>query len=102
MREPRTYERARNFAVFTAGSRLAMIATTARSHRAALVGVRNRVEQLQGARRIAKGVFTWNAGRGNRYVYGVRRGRIRYVALASRKIASRRALLRHLRLAGLR
>ena len=102
VREPRTYERARNLAVFTPGARLAMIATTARSHRAALVGVRDRAEQLQGARRVAKDVRTWRAGRGNRFVFGVRKGRVRYVALASRRIASRRALLRYLRLAGLR
>jgi hypothetical protein len=103
VREPRTYEIARNFAVFTPKARLAMIATTARSHRAALVGVRDRVERLQGARRVARGVRTWNAGHGNRFVFGVRGNRVRYVALAGRRIASRRAtLLRYLRLAGLR
>ena len=102
VREPRTRERARNFTVFSRGGRLVMIATTARSHRAALVGVRSRAEQLQGARRVAKGVVTWNAGRGNRYVFGVRKGRVKYVALASRRIASRRGILRNLRLARLR
>ena len=103
VREPRTYERARNFAVFTPRGRLAMIATTARSHRAALVGVRDRATQLYGARRAGKGVRTWNAGHGNRFVYGVRKGRVRYVALASRRVVARRSTLhRYLRLARLR
>jgi hypothetical protein len=102
VREPRTYERPRNSVVFGRGGRVVMIATTARSHRAALVGVRSRAQQLQGARRLAKDVLTWNAGHGNRYVFGVRKGRVRYVALASRRMASRRGILRNLRLAGLR
>jgi hypothetical protein len=103
VREPRTYVRARNFAVFTPQGRLAMIATTARSHRADLVGVRDRASVLVGATRAGKGVLTRPAGRGNRFVYGVRKGRVRYVALASRKVARNRATLRrYLRLAKLR
>jgi microsomal dipeptidase-like Zn-dependent dipeptidase len=43
------------------------------------------------------------AGGGRRFVYGVRRGRVRFVAVASRGVASDRKRLRaHLRLAGLR
>jgi hypothetical protein len=43
------------------------------------------------------------AGRTSRFVYGVRNGRVRYTAVASKSVTkSRRTLRRYLRLAGLR
>jgi len=81
--------------VFNPRGRVAMIATTARSHRAGGVQVRDR--------RGGKGIQRRRAGRGNSFVYGVRKGRVRYVALASKPVAKRgRTLRRYLRLAGLR
>ena len=95
VREPRTYERARTFVVFNKRERVALVATTARSHRAALVGVRDKL--------AGKGIVTKPAGRGNTFAYGVKKGRVRWVALASREVAkSRASLRRYLRLAGLR
>jgi hypothetical protein len=103
VREPRTYTRARNFLVFSPKERLTLIATTARSHRADLIGVRDRAVTVVGGRRIARGVLTRNAGDGKRFVYGIRKGRVSYVALASREAAAKRStLLNYLRLAGLR
>jgi hypothetical protein len=75
VREPRTYERARNYAVFTPEGKVGMIATTARSHRAKLVGVRDKMK--------GRGMKVMPAGKGNSFVYGVRKGRVQYVALAS-------------------
>jgi hypothetical protein len=103
VREPRTYERARNLAVFSPDARLAMIATTARSHRADLIGVREPATLVHGGRRMGGGVLTRPAGAGNSFVYGTRKGRIRFVALAARRVAAKRATLqRYLRVAGLR
>ena len=43
------------------------------------------------------------AGKGNTFVYGVRKGRVRYVGLASKTAAKNgRTLRKYLRLAGLR
>ena len=80
-----------------------MIVNTARTHRARRVGVHMRAATLRGARRMRGGIRVRRAGRGNRFVYGVRAGRVRYVGLASRRIARRPAALRrYLRLAGVR
>lgn len=95
VREPRTYERARNYAVFTPKGRVAMIATTARSHRADLVGVRDKM--------AGNGIRVKPAGKRNKFVYGVRKGRVKYVALASKAAAKNgRTLRRYLKFAGLR
>jgi hypothetical protein len=49
------------------------------------------------------GVLTRPAGRGNYFVYGTRKGRVSFVALAAPRVASKRATLqKYLRLAGLR
>jgi hypothetical protein len=52
---------------------------------------------------VGGGLFVRDAGAGRSFVYGVRAGKVRYVAIATRGIArSEGALLRNLRLAGLR
>jgi hypothetical protein len=62
-------------AVFASRGRIALIASTAAANGARLP---------RGARRIAPGVSTSPTGRrGTRYVYGVRSGRIRFVAVAT-------------------
>jgi hypothetical protein len=72
-----------------------MIATDARSHRAAGVQVRDR--------RKGKPIQLKRAGKRSRFVYGVRKGRVRYVAVASKSVTkNHRTLRRYLRLAGLR
>jgi hypothetical protein len=95
VREPRTHRRARVIAVFNRRGRVAMIATDARSHRAAGVQVRDR---MRGPR-----IQLEPAGKGNSFVYGVRKGRVRYIGLVSKALTkSDRKLRRSLRLAGLR
>jgi hypothetical protein len=55
------------------------------------------------ARRLSRGIYVRRARGGVGLVYGVRRGRVRYVAVASRTAArSGRRLRGYLRLAGLR
>jgi hypothetical protein len=94
VREPRTRRRARVIAVFNPRGRVAMIATDARSHRAGGVQVHDR--------RGGKAIQLKRAGKRSRFVYGVRKGRVRYVAVASKPVAkSPRKLRRYLRLAGL-
>jgi hypothetical protein len=104
VREPRTYERARNFTVFNPRGRLAMIATTARSHRANLIRVGDRIDVVHGGRRIGSDIRTWPTGHGNRFVYVAGKGgRIRVVALSTGRVARKGATLRrYLRFAGLR
>ena len=95
VREPRTYERARLIVVFSKAGKVAMIVTTAKSHRAAGIGVKDKM--------TGKAIQTKAAGKGNSFVYGVRKGRVRYVGLASKAAAKNgRTLKRYLRLAGLR
>ena len=104
VREPRTARRSpRLMAVFNRRGRVAMIVTTARSHRARRIGVHMRAAKLRGARRAGRGIRLRRAGGGNRYVYGLRAGRVSYVGLAARPVArKRKALRRHLRIAGVR
>jgi hypothetical protein len=53
-------------------------------------------------RGFGRGVLVRNAGRGVRFVYGVRRGRVRFVALATQQAAATPGVLRgYLRLAGM-
>jgi hypothetical protein len=83
--------------------RLAVIASTARYHKAARIGPGARATRLSGrARAFGKGVKVRSAGRGAKFVYGVRRGRVSFVGVASRAASKDRATLRrHLRRAGL-
>jgi hypothetical protein len=95
VREPRTYERARLIVVFSKAGKVEMIVTTAKSHRAAGIGVKDKL--------AGKAIQTRRAGKGNSFVYGVRKGRVRYVGLASKAAAKNgHTLRRYLRLAGLR
>lgn len=91
-------------AAFTKGGRVALVATTAPLHgnRGARPGARTRAVRRahRRARRLGRGLL--RAGRRSTRVFGIRRGRIRYVAVASRRTISRRKTLRaYLRRAGL-
>ena len=90
-------------AVFSRRGRVLLVATTARSHgnRGVRPGRRVALRAAYPSRRaLGRGVY--RAGRRSRRLIGVRRGRVRFVAVASdRLIRNPRALRRHLRLAGL-
>ena len=55
------------------------------------------------ARRIGRGLYVRRARGGKRFVYKVSKGRVRYVAVASRTAAkSRRTLRAYLKLSGVK
>ena len=90
--------RGRVLVIFSARGRVRLVASTARRHRALGLSSGSRARRLARARRIGAGLRM----RG-RFVYRVRRGRVRYVAVVDRGLArSPRALRRTLRRAGLR
>jgi microsomal dipeptidase-like Zn-dependent dipeptidase len=95
--------RKRVVAVFSRAGRVALIASTVRKHRAGVLRVGMPAAELRGRARRAGGVRVRDAGRGRKFVYGVRGGRIAFVALASRGAAASPASLgRYLRRAGVR
>ena len=72
--------------VFDAAGQVALIATTAAGDRASGIGIGASMSRLKrGARRLASGLWLGRRrlARGARYVYGVRGGRVRYVAVAT-------------------
>jgi hypothetical protein len=91
-------------AVFTRRARVGLVASTGRGHEALGIAPGARARRLRGrARPFGRGVFVRRAGGGAGFVYGVRRGRVRYVGVASRSVARRPARLRrHLRIGGVR
>jgi hypothetical protein len=101
--EGRRNRRAKAVALLTRRGRVGLVASTARGHQ----GRRIRGTSVRRLRRqtrpFGRGLLVRSAGRRARIVYGVRRGRVRYVAVATRSVArSRASLRRHVRLAGLR
>jgi hypothetical protein len=99
--------RGRVVAVFSSRSRRGrarLVTSTARYHRMRRVGSGSTARRLARAFphrvRIARGLY--RARPGSRRLFGIRRGRVRFVAVADRRvIASPKALRRYLRLAGL-
>lgn len=91
-------------AVFTRGKKVGLIASTAIGHTTAgHVGPGDRSRRLRGkTRRFGKSFRIRRAG-SRRIVYRVRKGRIRYVAVATKSVAkSPKRVRAYLRLAGLR
>jgi hypothetical protein len=95
---------ARVVAVFGRRARVELVATTARGHRRS--GVRPGVRAVRARRvlprlrRVGRGVY--RAGPRSHLLVGVRRGRVRYLAVASRRALSHKRVLRtYLRRAGL-
>ena len=87
----------------TPAGRVALVASTSPGHKAR--GIRTGMK----AKRVKAGTKAFGRGvrvkrvQGRAFVYGVRGGRVRYVAVASRAAArNRTALRRYLRLARLR
>jgi hypothetical protein len=91
-------------AVFGPNARVRLLTTTARAHRYRGLrvgsGLRQVRRELPRLRRIAPGVY--RAGPQSQRVIGVRRGRVRYLAVASERSLRRERVLRtYLRRAGL-
>jgi hypothetical protein len=91
-------------AAFTARGRSGLVGSTGRGWKIGRIGPGARASRLRGTRRVGRtGVRVKRGPRGTRYVYGVRRGRVTWVAVATRSVGSSATeLRRHLRLAGLR
>ncbi len=95
-------------AVFSSRSRRArvrLVTTTARGHGNRRVRVGSKASRFRRAytrrRRVAKGIF--RASPGSPRVFGVRRGKVRFIAVSNRSLLrSGRVLRRQLRLAGAR
>jgi microsomal dipeptidase-like Zn-dependent dipeptidase len=95
--------RKRVVAVFNRRGRVALIGSTLRKHRAAALRVGMPVSELRGRAERFGAVWARDAGGGRRFVYGVRKGRISFVALASSGAAATPGTLkRYLKRAGLR
>jgi hypothetical protein len=90
--------------VFDPRGHVALIATNAAVHRARGRSTGDPARRLgRRAKRIGRGLRIREAGRGRRYVYGVKNGRISFVALAGRSISrSPGALRAYVEQAGLR
>jgi hypothetical protein len=88
-------------AVFTRRARVGLVLSSARGHEARGIAPGNKARRLRGhAKRVGRGLWTRRAGRGVRYVYVVRRGRVRSVGAASASVArSVKRLRAYLRLA---
>ncbi|WP_205696533.1 Coagulation factor 5/8 type domain-containing protein [Conexibacter sp. SYSU D00693] len=90
-------------AVFTNAARVGLVLSTARGHAVGGVRVGSRASRLPRAAKRVGSAFRVRAVRGTRYVYGVKAGRVRFVAVARPSVAGKaRALRRAVRLAGLR
>ena len=87
-------------AVLTRHGRSALVATQARGQRAGKIAVGDRRRRVtRHADQVARGLWTASAGDGITFVYGVRRGRVRFAAVATR--AATKSLRRYVRLGDL-
>jgi hypothetical protein len=91
-------------AALTRGGKVALVRTNAVNADAKRIRVGDPASRLSGhARSLGSGLFVRSAGPGKRFVYGVRRARVRFVGLATRAASKNRAtLLRYVRLAEFR
>jgi hypothetical protein len=91
-------------AVFSKRGRVALVVTTARAHgnRGVRPGGSGRAVRRAYSRRAAIGRGLYRANRRSPRLIGIRKGRVRFIAVANRSLlGNKRALRRHLRLAGL-
>ncbi len=86
--------RKRVVTVFDGDARVALIASTLRKHRAQGIRPGMPVSELRGRADRFGGIWVRDAGNGRKFFYGVRRGRIAYVGLASAEAAASPVALR--------
>jgi hypothetical protein len=91
-------------AALTRKGKVALVGSSAQGHRGLRIRVGVKANRLRGkARKFGKGVYIRKAGKRARFVYGVRKGRVSFVAVATRSATKSRKQLRgYLKLAGLR
>jgi microsomal dipeptidase-like Zn-dependent dipeptidase len=91
-------------AVYDSSNTVGLVLSTARRHKARGVGPGMRVAQLRGrhAKKAGKGLWTRKAGKGARYVYGVRGKRIAFVGVASASVVKSGSLRAEVAQSGLR
>jgi hypothetical protein len=81
-------------AVFDKRAKVAFVASTLRKHRADGIRVGMPAHELAGAKRIGSSLRLTDAGGGRKFVYGVRRGRVSFVAVASPRVAASASAVR--------
>jgi microsomal dipeptidase-like Zn-dependent dipeptidase len=88
-------------AVFTKRARVGLVLSTLRAHRAGGIRKGAGLPTVRAhATQVSDKLWAQDAAKGRKYLYGMRGERVRFVALASRKLASKPgALRRHLKLA---
>ncbi len=86
--------RKRVVAVFDGDAKVALIASTLRKHRADGIRPGMPVSDLRDRAKRFGGLWARDAGNGRRFFYGVRKGRVAYVGLASAGAAATPATLR--------
>lgn len=92
---PRRTKKSEVVAVFDKRAKVALVASNSRKHRAHGIRPGLNASALGGkARKLGAGLYVRDAGRGRKFVYGVRGKRVRFVAVASRSVASSSATLR--------
>jgi hypothetical protein len=91
-------------AALTRKGKVALVGSNAEGHRALRIRVGVKAKRLRGqARKLGKGIYVRKAGKRARFDYGVRKGRVSFVAVATRSATKSRKQLRgYLKLAGLR
>ncbi|MEX2196038.1 MAG: hypothetical protein WD844_12195 [Thermoleophilaceae bacterium] len=82
-------------AVFTPRGRVGLVVSDARGHRARRIGPGATASRVSGASTAGVDLVTRPAGRGASLVYGMRDGRVTFVAVAARSVAERPARLRY-------
>ena len=86
-------QRAADVAVLSAAGKVELVGSTARGRSARGVRIGARAKSLRGVRRAGPGLRVRISGR-RAWVYAIRRGRVRAVAVATRSLARRPAALR--------
>jgi hypothetical protein len=81
-------------AVFTRAGKVGLIQSTLRKHRADGIRPRMPARRLRSAKALGRGLYVRDAGGGRKFVYGTRRGRVSFVAVAASGVAGSERVLR--------
>jgi hypothetical protein len=81
-------------AVFTRAGKVGLIQSTLRKHRADGIRPRMPARRLRSAKALGRGLYVRDAGGGRKFVYGTRRGRVGFVAVAASGVAGSERVLR--------
>ncbi|MBA3300986.1 MAG: membrane dipeptidase [Thermoleophilaceae bacterium] len=97
-------EKARAAATYTPEGKVALVSTNAFGHRAKRVEIGTKAKRLKRkTRSFGRGVLVTRNRKGNKLVYGVRKGKVSFIAVATKSASkSRKTLAGYVKLAGLR